>query len=415
MNLAFLQQRRWQLSLVLMVTFFVGFLDRINITFALPLMAQEFGWSEADTQTYGSLLMGLFYGAYGLANILLSPIAARFGPRRSLLVIVCLWSLFTAMGAWVSQWIMLLLASRILLGLSEGVHVPMMTTATKTWFPLEERARANSIIVAGIFLAVLLAPMLLVPMMGSFGWRSGFLVLAGAGLLVSLPLIARFVYDQPADHPAISDDELRLVEAGREREADEEVSGQLLRELFRTPRFLLFFVIGIFNNLLSIGVTSWLPTYFTNKRGIPYEDITFLVAAPYAFSLVGVALWSALGDRFNIRSLLAGMGFGLAGIAIYVALNTESLTLVIACMTLAVFFFSAFTAAEFALVQRILPLDRFAPAMGFYNGMTALVGGGLGPAIMSPLIGDGSGTWIITVIAVGNAGLLFFFYRMIRY
>ena len=145
MTPSFLQERRWQLVLVFMVTLFVGFMDRINITFALPLMAEEYGWAEAETRRYGSLLMGLFYGAYGLANILLSPIAARFGPRRSLLTIVCLWSLYTAIGAWVSQWLMLLLASRILLGLSEGVHVPMMTTATKTWFPLEERARANSI------------------------------------------------------------------------------------------------------------------------------------------------------------------------------------------------------------------------------------------------------------------------------
>ncbi len=411
----FLRQRRWQLALVLMMTFFVGFLDRINITFALPLMAEEYGWSEADTRTYGSLLMGLFYGAYGLANILLSPIAARFGPRRSLMTIVCLWSIFTAMGAWVSQWMMLLLASRVLLGLSEGVHVPMMTTATKTWFPLEERARANSIIVAGIFLAVLLAPMMLVPLMGAFGWRAGFLLLAAAGALLSLPLIYRFVHDAPEQHPDISEAEAAFVRDGREREAEEEVTGQLLRSLFTTPRFLLFFAIGICNNLMSIGVTSWLPTYFTNKRGIPYEDITFLVAAPYAFSLVGVALWSTLGDRFNIRALLAGFGFGGAGIVIYIALNTESLPVVIACMTAAVFLFSAFTASEFALVQRIVPMDQFAPAMGFYNGMTALVGGGLGPALMSPLIGDGEGTWIITAIALLTAGMLVIYYRMVRY
>lgn len=407
--------RRWQLALILMVTFFVAFMDRINITFALPLMAAEFDWSEAQTRRYGSLLMGLFYGAYGLANIFLTPVAARFGPRRSLLLIVVLWSVFTAMGAWVSQWIMLLMATRILLGLSEGVHVPMMTTLTKAWFPLEERARANSIIVAGIFLAVLLAPLLLVPMMSQLGWRTGFLLLAAAGALVSLPLIYRGVFESPEAHPAISDAEARLVAAGREREAAEEVTGQLLRSLFTTPQFMLFFLIGVLNNLVSIGVTSWLPTYFTNKRGIPFDDITFLVAAPYAFSLVGVALWSALGDRFNIRSLLAGLGFGSAGVVIFFALRTESLPLVIACMTAAVFLFSAYTASEFALAQRILPMDQFAPAMGFYNGMTALVGGGLGPALMSPLIGDGEGTWIITAIALLNGGLLFVYYRMVRY
>ena len=134
-----------------MVTLFVGFMDRLNITFALPLMAQEYGWTDAQVQVYGSRLLGMFYAAYGVANIFLTPFAARLGTRRSLMIIVVLWSVFTALGAFVSQFIMLLLASRILLGLAEGVHVPMMMTATQAWFPPAERSRANSIVAAGIF------------------------------------------------------------------------------------------------------------------------------------------------------------------------------------------------------------------------------------------------------------------------
>ena len=65
--------RRWQLALVLLVTFFVAYMDRLNITFAVPLMATEYGWSETQTREYGSLLMGLFYAGYGLANIFLTP------------------------------------------------------------------------------------------------------------------------------------------------------------------------------------------------------------------------------------------------------------------------------------------------------------------------------------------------------
>ncbi|MDZ7782173.1 MAG: MFS transporter [Halioglobus sp.] len=196
--------RRWQLALVLMVTFFVGYLDRYNISFALPLMAEEFGWDEARTQYYGSLLLGVFFAAYGLANILLTPFAARLGARRSLLIMVCLWSLFTAMGAWVSQWLVLLMATRVLLGLSEGVHVPMMSQLTKTWFPLGERARANSIFVSGLFFAVLLSPLVLVPLMSTLGWRWGFVLLALFGLAVSLPLIYRVVDDEPEEHPTVT-------------------------------------------------------------------------------------------------------------------------------------------------------------------------------------------------------------------
>lgn len=410
-----LKQRRWQTSLVLLTTFLMAFLDRINVTFALPLMAVEYGWNDDQIQQYGSLLMGLFYAGYGLGNIFLTPFAARLRPRTSLLIIIALWSLFTALGAWVSQWIMVLLATRVLLGLSEGVHVPMMSTLVKTWFPLEERARANSIIVSGIFLSVLLAPVLLVPVMSDFGWRSGFLVLAAVGLLVILPLVYFLVRNQPMEHPSITEDELEYIAAGRTREAAQENADTSWMQLLAMPGFLLFMGTGVLNNLLALGFTSWMPTYFTNKRGIPFEEITWLVAAPYAFSLLGLVVWSWLGDRFNIRAALGGLGFVMAGGFIYMALGAENLTVVILCMSAAVFSISAYNACEFAMVQRLMPMDKIGPAMGIYNGLTAIVGGGLGPLAVSPIIGDGSGTWVISILALLNGALLWWVYRLVRY
>jgi MFS family permease len=410
------ENRRWQLSLVLLVTFFVGYMDRLNISFAVPLMALEFQWSEEQTREYGSLLMGLFYAGYGLANILLTPFAARLGPRRSLMIIVVLWSLFTALGAWISQWLMLLMATRVLLGISEGVHVPMMSQLTKTWFPLEERARANSIFVSGLFLAVILSPLLLVPLMSALGWRMGFVLIALFGMLLSLPLVWRMVYDRPEQHPDITAQELSHIQLGQEREeALVESSGLSWSELFRMPRFILLCVIGITNNVVALGVSSWLPAYFTNTRGIPFEDIALLVAVPYAFSLAGLGLWANLGDRFDIRAALAALGFGAGGLLFYLGLSASSMVVVLACFAATMFLVSAFNACEFAMVQRIVPLSKVAPAMGVYNGLTTIIGGSMGPFIVSPIIGAEGPVWIISVIALGNAALLFLAWRIIRY
>ncbi len=407
--------RRWQLALVLLVTFFVAYLDRLNITFALPLMAAEFNWSETQTRENGSLLMGLFYAGYGLANIFFTPFAVKLGPRRSILIIVVLWSLFTALGAWVSQWLMLLMATRVLLGISEGVHVPMMTLLTKTWFPLHERARANSIFVSGLFLAVVLSPLMLVPLMTGYGWRMGFVLVALFGLLASLPLVAWLVHDTPESHPDIGRRELAYITAGREQEARQEEAQLSWGELFRRPRFLLLAAIGSINNVVALGLSGWLPTYFTNNRGIPFEDITFLVAAPYASSLLGIGLWAWLGDRFNIRAPLAALGFAGAGIMVYTALQADSLALVLLCFSAGVFLISAFNACEFAMLQRIVPLAKIAPAMGVYNGCTTIIGGGLGPFIVSPIISQSGPTWVISAIALLNAALLLWAWRLIRY
>lgn len=407
--------RRWQLSLVFMTTLFVAFIDRLNITFALPLMAEEYSWNDEQVRQYGSQLMGLFYAAYGVANILLTPLAARSGTRRSLILIICLWSLFTALGAFASQVVMLLLATRILLGLSEGVHVPMMMTATKAWFPPEERSRANSIVAGGIFLAVLLAPVLLVPLMDGLGWRAGFHVLAAMGLLISLPLVVLFVHDTPAGHPGISDDERDLIAAGLEREQDQQVSGLTWLQAVRVPGFLLFIAIGACNNLIGLGLSSWIPTYFTRTRGIPFEDITWLVAGPNACSLLGLLVWATLGDRFNRRAVVTGIGAMLAGIFLFLALQAESLTGVIILFSLGVFCLTAFQAAEFALLQRILPQDKFASHAGLYNGLAIIVGGGLGPALLSPVVGSGEGTWVVAAVAAACGLLLFVLSRRVNY
>ena len=91
------------------------------------------------------------------------------------------------------------------------------------------------------------------------------------------------------------------------------------------------------------------------------------------------------------------------------------MVIVLACFSLGVFMISAFNACEFAMIQRISPLDKTAPAMGVYNGLTTMIGGGLGPVIVSPIIGEGGPFWLISAIALGNAALLLLAWRWIRY
>ncbi|MEL6252253.1 MAG: MFS transporter [Bacteroidota bacterium] len=398
-----------------MITLFVAYIDRLNITFALPLMADEYGWTNEQVQQYGSQLIGLFYAAYGISNIFLTPLTASWGTRKNLILIICLWSIFTALGAFVSQILMLLLATRILLGLSEGIHVPMMMTATKSWFPPHERGRANSIVAAGIFLAFLLSPLFLVPMMAEFGWRSGFHLLAFIGLLLSLPLVYFFVYDKPELSPSIQDSELAYIREGLAEEQKQQDSGLNWRQAIRIPGFLFFIGIGVGNNLIGVGLSSWIPTYFTEVRGIPFEEVSWLVAAPYAFSILGLLIWSVLGDHYSIRAMIAGICGILAGLALLLALQVDSLLAVVIFFSLGTFFLCSFQAAEFALLQRILPQDKFASFSGMYNGMAILLGGGLGPALMAPIIGDGEGTWSITVVAVIYGLMLLGLYRKLKY
>ena len=373
--------RRWRIAWVLMISLFVGYLDRVNISLALPLMAAEHGWSDDELKRYGELLFSVFYVGYGLANIFLSPFAARVGPRKSLIVIVILWSVFTAVGAVASQIMLAFIASRILLGLSEGVHFPMMNMLTRAWFPAEERGRANSIWISGLFLAMLLSPVILVPAMNAFGWRVGFWGLALAGLALTLPLIMTVVHDRPDTAPGAT------APAYSQTGQAEESRGRGAR-LFRDRSFLLLLAAGVLNNIVALGLVSWLPSFFVRVKGIPFENLAWAAALPYAASLIGVALWSNIGDRLSARALLAAIGYSLAGVAVYLSLISDSMALVLAFFSGAVFFSASYVAAEFALLQRALPEKTLGGDSGLYNGLSTMIGGGLGPVVVSSIIGD---------------------------
>lgn len=410
---------RWKLALTLMVTLLVGYYDRLNVSLALPLIAEDFGWTPSETRHYGSLLMSLFYIGYGLGNIVLSPLGARLGLKRSLIVIILLWSFFTALGAWASSMLMMFIATRLMLGLSEGIHFPLMSQLTKNWFPPQERSRGNGTWIAGLFLSFLTAPLFLVPLMDSHGWRGGFYTLAVIGLFISLPLVIRFVHDRPADHPRIDANERAWIEEATAREERQLYTDpHSLRVALRAPVFVLLVCVGILNNIIALGIAGWLPTYLAGREGVNYQQLIWLTALPYAFSVIGIVLWANLGDRTDHRSAIAGLSYLLAGGVIWLALSAQGVWATVALFSAAVFLVAAWSAAEFALVQRVLPQPHVAAGSGVYNGLATMIGGGSGPFVVGGIIDGGTSFQaiapIITITTL-NAALLWTVYRRLRY
>jgi MFS family permease len=412
---------RWQIPLVLMITVFIGYLDRGNINLALPKIAETYGWTKAQTGEYGGLLMSIFYIAYGLANIFISPLGERFGPRKSLLCIVVLWSVFTALGGVLGLMFVPFIITRVFLGLSEGIHFPMMNTLTKEWFPANERSRGNGIYVVGIFVASILGPIFLVPIVDVAGWRIMFVILGGIGLVVSLPLIWRFIHDTPRKHPRITLSEVSYIEAGMER--DETAAGgsfwSQVKPFLSSLPFWVALLGGILNNAIAHGLLNWLPTYFTQERGLPFSELWYVVSLPYVFSIFGVILWSYLGDRTNRRALIAGIGFIVTAGLTYFAATGATILVTVLLFSLTIFVNMTYPSNEFAIMQRILPRNRVATGVGLYNGLAMMIGGGLGPVIVGTVVSM-TGSYTSGIMTLGALCLLagavmITLHRIIRY
>ena len=397
---------RWRLPVVLLISVVIAFFDRLNISLALPFIAAEYGWTAEQTGKYGGIILSIFFVGYGLSNMLFSPLAERYGPRRSLISAVILFSLFTIAGAITGGLLWAFLATRFLLGLGEGVHFPMNSKLIKNWFPLSERSRANAMWVSGILFATIFAPILLVPVIELWGWRAMFVLLGILGMLVTIPLLLMFCYDTPAAHPTIGAAEQAFIESGLE--PDEPAHGtfwEQVKPFLQEKTFWLAMLGGIFNNIASFGLIMWFPTYFVEDRGLEFANLKYALSIPYVTGVAGIAVMSWLGDRTHRRALVAGFGYMVTGVFAVCAAMAPTIALTIALFATAIFFQMSFTAQEFAVLQRILPRARVGTGTGLYNGMTMLVGGGLGPAIVGGVVAA-TGNYTSGLLAIFGAAFL---------
>jgi MFS family permease len=394
--------QRWHIPIVLAVTVFVHYLDRNMLSLALPKIAQDFGWSDKQIGSNGDILLAAFFVTYGIAQIFLSPLAERFGPKRSLLLAITGFSLCTILVWPLGGSLLTLIGLRLLLGLGESIHMPMNSTIVSRWFASSERAMANSIYVAGILLAIAGAPLIVVPLIEAVGWREAFALLGFIGLLVCIPLVWRYIHDQP---PTVKPAEPPL----------HDVQASYLRDW----RFWLYTAAGTFNAFCIFGVLNWLPIYFNRAKAINFEDLGWPLFVVFVSGIVGVLLWAYVGDKIGRRNLLACVGFTLTAVFVGLTAVVDTLPLVIGLFALGVFTQSSYNAQEFATVQRLLPPDRVGAGTGVYNGLTVLFGGVGGSLIPGSIVAEtGSfqaGLMSVVVGAVIASVLMFVVARVVRY
>lgn len=400
----------WRIPVVLAITVLINYLDRNNLSLALPQLAQDFSWSDREVGSKGELLLAAFFLPYGLSNMLLSPLAERFGPKRSIMVAIVAFSLVTLVSALLGYSLIALILLRLLLGLAEGVHIPMLSAITGHWFQSNERSRANAIWSSGILLSTAIAPLIVIPWIQAWGWRFTFAALGISGMLLSLPLVYFLV---PADLPQKNLYTAVEIAIAQEKKRKRVISYR------RDRRFWVAVAGGCLNAFCAFGLLNWLPTYFNRAKGIDFAQLGWPLACVFAAGIFGMAVMAYLGDKLQRRTQMAGIGFLTAGSMVYIASTTNRMELLVLLFAIAVFCQSAYGAQEYAIIQRILPKDTVGAGTGLYNGLSVLLGGVGGSLIPGTIVAaTGSFDAGILSIVVGAwlaAIVMFMLARMIRY
>src|ERR1700691_485224 len=139
----------WRLLPLAILTYFLCYLDRINVGFAALTMNKDLG---LDAATYG-MAAGAFLLGYFLlevpSNLIVEKVCARMWIAR----IMVSWGRLPAATAFcVGPWSFLIM--RFLLGLAEAGLFPGMILFFTYWFPDWHRARIVSAFMLALPLAV---------------------------------------------------------------------------------------------------------------------------------------------------------------------------------------------------------------------------------------------------------------------
>jgi MFS transporter, DHA1 family, multidrug resistance protein len=161
---------------------------------SLPTMAREFSVSASEVQS--TLVLFLF--AMGLGQILIGPLADRFGRRPVALfgILLYIGSSLLAVTALEFHWLQL---ARILQGLAACSTSIVVFSAARDCYAPKESARIYSYLNGAICVVPALAPTFGGLLALQFGWRSTFIFMALYGLVMLLIIGLRFPETRPAN------------------------------------------------------------------------------------------------------------------------------------------------------------------------------------------------------------------------
>jgi sugar phosphate permease len=276
----------------------------------VPLEA-EFGWTRASI----SLAVSVNLILYGFLGPFSAALVDRLGARITMLtamatlaVGVSLTSLMT------SQWQLVLLWDVVVGSGSGMMALALAATIVNRWFS-QHRGLVMGVLTASTATGQLVFLPFLAAIVTNFGWRPAVLTIAGVGLL-TLPLIAFFMRDRPADlgltplgdaagTPPIP------ASKGNPFTAAFEALGEGARSRDFWLLALSFFICGLSTNGL-IG-THLIPACI--DHGIPEVMAASLLAVMGVFDFIGTTASGWLSDRWNNRYLLCWY-YGLRGISL---------------------------------------------------------------------------------------------------
>lgn len=369
------------------------FFDRLALSFLAPFLVPELGLNNTQL----GLLAAALALTWAVSGYVFGILSDYFGKRKALLVLsIILFSACSVVSGLATSFVMLL-GARLVMGLAEGPVLPIAQSIMAAESS-DHRRGFNMGVLQNFFSSILsyfAAPLVLVAIANSYGWREAFYIAGIPGFIIAL-LIAFFIREPRKDAAASASHGSGYISLG---------------QMLRYRNIWLCAVISCLMVSWLIIQLTFLPLYLVQNRGMTPGEMSIVMSALGLAAAFASFAVPALSDRFGRRpviSLFAFVGLSTPLAAVAVDGNLMMTVVLIGAGFLAIGCFSIFMAT---VPSETIPPVYVASALGFIMGIGEIIGGVAGPllaGIGADMLGPATPMWIAAV-TVSLAGIFALF------
>lgn len=305
---------RQVLNAMVILGFMFNYMLRVNLTIAIvdmvksnttsitnsskiPIDENRFSWDSEQRNA----ILGSFFWGYVLTELPGGRMAEIVGAKRIFgggMLMASILTILTPAACYINYYAILIL--RAVLGFFLGATWPAIVPMAASWIPPMERSKFIANMMASSLGAALTMPVCGY-LISTVGWASVFYVTGGIGLAWSI-LWFFLIYDSPAQHPRITEEERIEIET-----KISDWQGGKTGKPSHVPWKSIFLSMPVYAIVVTHGcsvfcyftVVNQLPTYMKDVLHFNIKENGLLSSLPYLGKYVMAVLASYLADRIR--------------------------------------------------------------------------------------------------------------------
>ncbi len=261
--------------------------NREGIAYDLGIIDNTLSPEETSKQAKDMLgtITIFFMIAYGFSQLFSGKLYDKIGTRKGFLVSVLIWGTADALTS-LARGKISLTGFRMMLGLGEAGPWPGATKSNAEWFPQKERAFAQGLFGAAASIGSILAPIIILMLYISLGWKLTFVVVGGIGLLWIIPWLI-INKKGPKEHTWITENEREYILSGQPEAKNTNERAKSWGELLSNKKNYSVILGRFFLDPIWWMFVTFLPMYLIDQFQLNIKELAFSAWIPYVGAMIG--------------------------------------------------------------------------------------------------------------------------------